>query len=172
MKIWITCDADKRASAKNLILVYYPAHIFKALQKPKGDPWKSDFFVEWSLRKRLEGGQEPSKILLHLFKKIKIKNVSGIIDKYPSKLLMQTDAEGNFYILFPILFTDVRNITRVNVYHASRRPEIWWTIFTLYICLRKCVENHGHANVPAFPTPSIRSNFKSHSLKNNEIIFQ
>ena len=49
--------------------VIYP-HILNKIKNPRGDPWKSKFFL---LRGVYERGQEPSKTLLRFFKQQKIK---------------------------------------------------------------------------------------------------
>ena len=57
---------------KEVLIPFGPAD-FQRVEKPKGVPLEIDFFVEGGLRKGLEGGQEPSKTLLHIFKQQKNK---------------------------------------------------------------------------------------------------
>ena len=59
---------------KILVLIGYLVSDFHSVEKPKGKPLEiGKFFVEAGLRKGLEGGQEPSKTLLHIFFQLKNK---------------------------------------------------------------------------------------------------
>ena len=62
-----------------LVLLNYLCPAFEGDEKPKGDPWKSKFFCWGGLTKGVEGGQEPSKTLHHLFiqQKNKIQNLDA-----------------------------------------------------------------------------------------------
>ena len=63
--------------------IILPLPHFWSAAKTKGGTLENEiFFVEWGLRKRLEGSQEYFKTLPHLFKQQKIKNVALLIAKY------------------------------------------------------------------------------------------
>ena len=104
------------------VLIGYLCTDFEGGEKPKGGPLEIEFFfVEGGLRKGLEGGQEPSKTLFHLFNQQKIKILNLPRDNRQVPFCFCLNFESQFDVNFKVfLRKKIKNNLRIRSFCESR----------------------------------------------------